>query len=65
MLGHHQLELPCLSGLQIGEHGRRGSVLLKCGLKLGGSHLAEGSVVLELAEDIVMLNTWTRAGRKG
>ena len=61
VLGHHQLEPPCLSRLQISEHCRSGSVLLECGLKLGSSHLANGSVVLELAEDVIVLDTWTRA----
>ena len=65
VLGHHQLEVPCLIRLQTSEHGGSGSVLLECGLKLGSSHLADRSIVLELAEEVVMLNVWARTGRKG
>ena len=65
VLGHHQLELPGLSGLQTSEHGRSGPVLLECSLKLGTSHLVDSSVVLELTEHVVMLYIVARAHRKG
>ena len=65
VLGHHQLELPGLGRLQTSEHSRSGPVLLECGLKLGASHLIDGSVVLELAKHVVMLHTWAGAHGKG
>jgi len=64
VLGHHHLELPGLVRLQIGEHGRGRPTLLERSLKLGSSHLVDGSVVLELAKH-VMLHTGARAHRKG
>jgi len=63
VLSYHHLELPGLSRLQISEHSRSGPTLLERGLKLGSSHLVDSSVVLELAEH-VMLHTGARAHRK-
>lgn len=39
--------------------------MLERRLKLGSGHLVDGSVVLELAEDVAVLNAWTRTRRKG
>ena len=64
VLGHHQLELPGLSGLQTSKHGRSRPVLLERGMKLGSSHLVDHPVILELAEHAV-LHTWTGARREG
>ena len=63
VLGHNQLQLPGLGRLQTSKHSRSGPVLLKCGLKLGSRHLVDASVVLELAEHVVVLHT--RAGAHG